>query len=423
MPKGVPRTGLAKASAFLVVALALRPERSDAQTINSDVMRERPVPVEDELKQQLDEARWGLGPLRIDPYFKLGNVGYNNNIFGETTSNATSDLTASVSGGLGFITPLGTRAYIRGGAGASYDWYLEQTGLRRLAPTGNLEILALWNRVRFQAGASLSQANVITTSEVAAALPEEKRELRGTVSVEVFRRLSFVAGYRQTRIRLDAASDPGNYTNLDRDESVLRGGLEYAFRSYLHIGVAAEKAETRFEDYSNNADFDATNYLVTAGYDQKKFFLHLEAGTSEVEPVESSTQAAYSEQTPIWGAFLSYLAGARTELRLFTSRRVQPSLSTVADFLVETRTGAGVGFRLGTRTTLNLQGEFGTNTYPVTQSISRPDQDVAKASAGVSFKVWRSARIGFTLTWEDYSSADDPRFDRRVFSGSINASF
>jgi hypothetical protein len=107
---------------------------------------------------------------------------------------------------------------------------------------------------------------------------------------------------------------------------------------------------------------------------------------------------------------------------MFTSRRVQPSQAAAADFLVESRTGAGIGFRLGNRTTLDASGEFGKNSYPVSRSDLRPDQDVTKATASLNFKVWRKAIVGFTVKWENYTS-DDPRFDRRIVSGNISASF
>lgn len=409
----------------VVLGFTLSSGRIEAQTLNVGLVRDRPVPVADEVKRQMDESRWSLGPLRVDPRLSIGNVGYNNNIFGASEQNATSDLTASASAGVGFIAPIGAATYLRGSAGATYNWYLEQTQLRQVSPTGSLELLLLLNRVRLQVGADLQQSSTVVSSEISVTAPQETRNFKGAISVDILRRLSLIGGYRQSRIKTDVGVEegfPASLADLNRTETVVRGGLEYAFRGYMKIGAAAEQGQTRFDTDSSNSDYDTRNYLLTARYSQKRFFLDLEGGIAQLEPAGTAGSASQSQETGIYGLFLSYLLNPNTDVRVFTSRRVQPSLSSAADFLVETRTGGGLYFRVGRRVTLFGTGEVGTNTYPGMDSELRPDEDVTKFATGVNFDVWRRSRIGFTVSWENYTSGD-PRFDRKIVNAAFTASF
>src|SRR5438105_4066269 len=75
-----------------------------AQITGDEVPRERTVPRSEEIRRDLEETRFRLGPVRLQPIFGLRDTGYDNNVFG-TPDDPVSDWRSTVSAGADLILP------------------------------------------------------------------------------------------------------------------------------------------------------------------------------------------------------------------------------------------------------------------------------------------------------------------------------
>ncbi|MCK6684969.1 MAG: hypothetical protein L6R30_21415 [Thermoanaerobaculia bacterium] len=402
---------------------ALLAAQADGQISSGGDSRVRTLPLAEEVKKDMEGFRWHLGMVRLDPLLRIDSLGYNNNVFASTAGEPIGDWTASGSAGLKYIMPLGSKFYLRGEGSANYIWYLELTGLRDLGGTGSGHLVALFNRLRFDAGARVSRASTVVSQELFVTAPQRTTSFGGNLEIDVLDRVTVYAGGSRNEIRLLAPVDegfPSSLQELDRNETAYRGGVRYAFRRYFYAGVEAEKFETRFIQGAPGRDYDTLSYLGTLRYDQPRFYLTVRAGLAEIKPIGEAQGG--SVQTGTYQLFGSFFVNRFLELQGFGNRRPVPSLSGVSSYYIETLNGGGVGVKLGSRITLGASAGFGKNTYPVATGPYVLDENVQQLAANLTVKVFRTASLAVQVSKMTYDS-QDPSRDRSISQFSTSLRF
>lgn len=126
----------------------------------------RPESRQDELKRELAEARYHLGPVRIAPWFSLHDIAYVQSVLTTGGEQLPNDLTATF--GAGF------RAYLHNGPKAiwtaqvlpEYVFWLHQTDRRQLDGRYQLGYNAYFNHLTVEAKAGREQLQQLVTPEV-----------------------------------------------------------------------------------------------------------------------------------------------------------------------------------------------------------------------------------------------------------------
>src|SRR5437868_7046857 len=104
------RALMRSACAAVMIAGALG---ASAQLSSDQVPHARTLPLNEDVRHQLETSRFHLGVFRVQPAFAIRDLGYDNNVFG-TVDNPVTDWRSTVSAGLRSIVPIGPKVYFRG---------------------------------------------------------------------------------------------------------------------------------------------------------------------------------------------------------------------------------------------------------------------------------------------------------------------
>lgn len=403
-----------------------------AAQLSTDVPPEqRTLPVAEQVEREMATARFRLGPLRLQPFFELYNLGWTNNAL-VTPEGPIDDYTASVSAGAKLILPLGQKVFLRGNVAPTYTWYKETDDLRGFGGIYSGELLALLNRLTVGAAGRYREQISTVSSEVARDVFNTTASGSAKVELKLLERLSLFAGAEGVELVQEdpSASTPGlaPASDLDRTEAAYRAGLRYEFSSALSIGAMAEEVRTRFARDGDLQDNDAASLILVARYDRKRLYVEGTAGVRHGKPVN---QNGYFPEYRIgtYGYLVSFFVLPNLELRVLGSRRPEASLFLDNPYYFETRNGGVLRLAVGRRLAFNLSAQMGSNRYvnPVLvidtgEIVTRVD-DTRRFGGGFDFRVSRAVTLGLTARQERYDSNID-YYDRDVFriTGGISIS-
>src|SRR5476649_1300248 len=91
----------------LLVLCSLGTATTSSDQLESDqVPHTRTIAPSEAIRQELEDSRYHLGPMRVHPLFSLRDVGYDNNVLG-TSTNQVADFHSTVGLGAHGILPVG----------------------------------------------------------------------------------------------------------------------------------------------------------------------------------------------------------------------------------------------------------------------------------------------------------------------------
>jgi hypothetical protein len=410
---------------LVAAAISVFSLHAGAQIWSDQVPQQRLVPLKESVESQMAESRWRLGPFRVDPAIKLGNLGYDDNVFG-TETDKVDDYTATVGLGIRSIASIGPRTFLRIDAVPEYTWYHELSERRRFGWEAGGALLALFNRMQIEAGGRTSNTVAEINSEEQRPVPQQSDQFHANLEIDVLRRVSLFVG-AETR-SVDYDPEPGdevsNVTLLERDEDAVRIGLRYKFRPHFDVFGMVEETSADFPNDQSFSTNEGDAFLVGASYDAERFYLNLVAGRRGIE-YQGEGQPEFDEVTG--SAFLSLRMFRRSELELTFHRKPVYSTFVENPFFFESRWGAGLDLPLGRRIILLAGIETGRNEYqtPVElaggTTVLRED-DADSWHAGIGFRVARSAVLQVEYRTDDFSSNIDS-FSREITRLQVNLVF
>ena len=378
------------------------------------------IPERDSLEGEADQARIRLGPLKMRPVLTLGNFGYTNNFYGSTEDEAEDDFTATVTGGVKAIVPVGSKLFFRGNVLPSYYWYLYNEDRRSFGGTYDFSALYYLSRFSFEGRVGSYTSNVNLSSEVER--PVEQSVLAGRLRAqyELGSRTALVGDLNLAKRSYggpgltDAELD--TVEGLDGTDTVWSIGVRRKLGSRLLVGVSYEQGDLAFVNEGELRDATSTGVMGSAYLDKSRLDVNVYMGYREFRPKDGSSFVPYDG--PSGGANLTYALTRLISVGAFARSNLVSSL--YADSAVYDERRAGVTFGISPRWAgLYATYETGSNRYtaptlqPDGSSVKRND-DVKTLRGGLRGQVTRYLNIGITAEKSDYTS-NLPGFDRSVF--------
>ncbi len=383
------------------------------------------------LEHAVETARWRLGPVRAEPWLGLKNVDYVNNAFG-TAGQPTGDLTATVGAGL--------RAYLRTGpkltwaahALPEYVWWRDLADRREIDGQYGLGAFGFGNHLTFEVTATRDQEQQIVTPEVLQAV--NTRNDRGAIGLEVplGSAFSLFGGVDRLAVRnLGHASgaDPreADLTVLDRDETLLTGGLRWNLPRHWSLGLGVQSSDVDFVQRGGVFDRSSTGTSPLLQIRRNNADLSIDVQLAE----RSLDPKAGASFTPYRGVTASGSVGLHTERRvslfLYGSRDLIDSIEAGYSYLRDDQLGVAVQCKLGWRSSVRAFVEAGRQGYTPTVSAATlvPDRhDTSRSYGGAlsfdlptlhSALVVKGTRTTFT--------SNLPGFDRAITSIGAGLTF
>ena len=380
---------------------------ASAQLESDAVPHARTIAPSEAVRQELEDSRYHLGPMRIRPLFSLRDLGYDNNVLG-TSTNQIADFHSTVGFGAHGILPLGSKMYFQGVALPEYTWYQKLTDRRNLGGNYGGSVIGLFNRMSLEAGADTFRGSTILNSEQESKVPGTRTHLFGRAELEILQRLSVYGSAESQRQRYspvrDDQSEASPIRQLERNETAARGGVRYRFASYLDFSLGVEHTNTRFLA-GGERDNRSDAVILGVHYDRPRSFINLSVGSRTGKADHPGVFPDYSTTTGSY--YASHDLSAPVAFDVYGHRGIGYSLTTTNAYYLETRNGAGVTVAVGRRLALRGFGEGGSNVYPlpilVGSSVKRTDNALT-AGGGVAIRIYRKVALDLLASNSRYTS-------------------
>lgn len=379
---------------------------------------ERPVDRQSEVESNLDNARFRLGPLRLAPWFGLSRLTYTDDVFATLGDGGekTSDLNAVLGAGLELLLPTGPKTVWTAEGGLEYSYWNDLEERRELRGRAGGAVYGFYNRLRLEAGGGFIETEEYASAEQPQQLPFRTEHVRGSLAVDLSRKIELWTRGRAIGVTAltDELNDPRvpDFGLLDRDETVLAGGLAWRPTDAVRLGLGVERSEVEFGDAARNLDNEGTAPIATLDLIGNRIELRLTAVQRTLDPVGDSEFVPFETTT---GSFrLDLDLSHRFDLQLYGHRGLVYSLEDDYGYLTDQRLGATVRMPLGHRVGFRLFAETGENDYSADDpAIPDRTDDVTSYGARLSIDLGRYLTFNLGARETAYDS-NRPGFDRTV---------
>ncbi len=401
--------GASRGAALACCLSCLASTPAFSQLVTDEVPRAATVPAREELRRDLDESRFHIGPLRIAPRLSIENLGYNNNINGSTTD-PVSDETGNIVAGARLTLPVSAKLALRADLLPAYIWYAHEVERRAFGGQIAGSFLAFFNHLTFVGTGYAARSDSVVSTEVLAIQRDDVRGAKGDLDLAILRRLSIVGNGEWQRHRYGAGgavAPVSDYSVNDRTESAARGGLRYRFSDTVDVSAGVEQTWTDFENAPLARDNESRAAVVGVHVEKAGLIVNFSAAYRKGEARNGSTFPAYEE--PTGSGYVSITVLRPLDVELTGRRRISYSLGSAPPYYLETRWGAGLRIRIGPRITLHPTAEQGTNRYTVGDSpdpAGRVD-DATVFGGSLDIRLGASLTLGTSWTRSRYDSNID----------------
>jgi len=379
-----------------------------------------------QLEEEMADARWRAGPLRLAPWLGLRQVQYVDNLFavsrGDTAEDA-SDLTATAGLGLTAYLPLGPKVIWTAQAAPEYVWWRDQDERNQLAGRYGTGLFAGGNRLRVELLARRSEEQQRVTSEALqlGVLRQDRAAL--DVEIRLAGGLWLFAGGSFSEIEDRTGVDDPRVTafgGIDRQEEVRRAGLAYVFPNDVRIAVGAEETETDLATGARPLSSEGTSPVLEIRAPGERLALALDLAQRDLEPTAGSQFAGFDELAGRLGVTLR--PGWRFRFQIYGRSEPVLSLDESYSHFTEKRVGIGISAPFADeRLRVRLFAETGENDYAAIGGGVPERLDDADAW-GVEARLEVAGPLSFTTGFRSLElDSNLPGLDREV--SSLVASF
>jgi hypothetical protein len=200
---------------------------------------------------------------------------------------------------------------------------------------------------------------------------------------------------------------------LERRENVIRGGLRYRFENGLTLGAGLEHSDADFLRSVGDRSNEGNAPLVELTYPHARFQADVSVAFRSLEPKEGSLFREFDGTT---GRFLfNWKPGSRLEYQLYGRRNLVYTISPRAAYFVDERFGVGVTAPLSWRIRARAFGEWGDNSYVMTDPSAEAQVDDVTAYGGsVGIQLGRGMELVVGVSKVSYDS-NFPGSNRSIF--------
>lgn len=391
----------------------------------------------EQMEQALENARWRLGPFRLSPWFGIRDAAYVSDVFAGSSGGPAGqveedpDFTITVGAGLQGFVPFGSKTFLTFDVLPQYVWWQEQDERRRLNGYYGAGLFAFFNRLNAEATVRRAEEQGVLTPEFEQRIHSRQDRITGVLELEVFPTLFAFAAAEATELDTleeELGDDPRlpPFQQLDRQERVLRGGLEYRSGDGLRLAAGVERSEVEFivdnaGDIGRDRSSSGTAPILEAAYTGSRIqidgalaFRSLEPEPgSELVPFDGTTGLLRASWTPRW----------RLSYSVYGSRGLDYSLDEGYSHFTADRLGVGISSKVGRASAVNLFAETGVHDYAVVGLAPPREDDFTAYGTSVQLQLRERLQFRFGVVRTELDS-DLPGLDRSltVFQTSVEVS-
>ena len=399
---------------LLMVAAALPASAQVGQYAAPGSLLRTSPPTQEALEEDMAEARWRLGPWRVEPSIAVEQLTYVDNVFSGSEGEAISDVTAIVSAGVRAYLPFGPKVTLAAFYLPSYVWWQELENRREFNQRLGAGVFGDFNRLRFELEGSHLENQRLVSSQFDQITQVETDRVHALAELRLVRSLALFLEGSVQELRHPVESFEGvevpAFNTLDRDEDLLRAGLQLRLGSRVRLGVGVEVTQVDFVNPVNDRSNSGTSPLLILEYEGPRFQLTLDAVRRNLEPEPGSLFIPFDETTG--RLIVSIKPRERFIFSVYGYRDLSYTVGAAFAQAEADRIGAGINWELGERTRLILFAETGEDDYRSLGSAT-PDRldDFTAAGLEVNVKVLRKLQLNLGIRTTDYDS-NLPGFDR-----------
>jgi hypothetical protein len=402
---------------------------------------QRSTSKKEQMEQALEKARWHLGPLRLSPWFAIRDAAYVSDAFSGSSggpggpSEATGedpDFTITLGAGLQGFVPFGSKTYFTFDALPQYVWWQEQDERRRLNGYYGAGLFAFFNRLNAEATVRRAEEQGVLTPEFEQRIHSRQDRIAGMLELEITPALFAFASadaFELDALVEDLGDDPRlpPFDQLDRQERVLRGGLEYRSGETLRLAVGVERSEVEFDldEAARDRSSSGTSPILEAAYKGPRIQLDGNLAFRSLEPEPGSELVPFDETTGLVRA--SWTPRWRLSYTLYGSRGLDYSLDESYSHFTADRLGLAISSKVGRASAVNLFAETGVHDYVLSgiggAGAPPREDDFTAYGTSIQLQIEDRVQLSFGLARTELDS-DIPGLDRSltVFQTSVEIS-
>jgi len=374
-----------------------------------------------QLEEEMAEARWRAGPLRLAPWLGIPQAQYVDNVFAASDQDpgadaGASDLTATFGLGLTAYLPIGSKVIWTAQVAPEYVWWQDQSERNQLSGRYGTGVFADLNRLRLEVLAGRTERQQRFTSEALqlGVLRQDRAEV--DVELRLAGGLWLFAGGSFTEFEDRTDSDDPRITDfgrIDREETIRRGGLAYVFPNDVRIALGIEETETDLAPGARPLSSDGTSPVLEIRAPGERLEIGLELAQRELEPVAGSQFVPFDETAGTLR--LAFRPGWRLRFELYGRSQPVLSLDESYSHFTEQRIGLAISAPFAEeRLQLRLAGEIGNNDYQgLAAGVPDRRDDVTAWSVEATMRIADPLRLTTGLRSLDLDS-NLPGLDRTV---------
>jgi hypothetical protein len=336
------------------------------------------------LERSMQEARWRLGALLVDPWLSLRDAAYINEPepFG-------SDVTATVGAGLRAYLPIGSQTTLAIHGLPEYNAYFENTERNQLNFSYGFGLFANFGRIGMEVSARQQERDDFFSNELNRRITSQISYGVVSLEVDLGRGASIFGAAEPRHYRFPESTDFLDQALLDqeRDEDVFRAGLRLTLPRGLSIALGAEASEADFESETVDRSNSGVAPILQAHYDAHPFYFDLSLALRDLEPEPGSIFVRYNE--PSGDFSLGWRTSPRWQLQLFGSSNLVYSLDTEWVYYQDDSIGLAAQIGLSSNTSFRVFYELGANDYTGNSSAPAREEDLNTIGGEVDIHLGR----------------------------------
>lgn len=386
--------------------------------------RERRLASKESLERKIEESRFRLGRLMLDPWIGIRDAAYTRQ-YTSTGEREPADFTVTVGAGLTAYLHTGSKVIWTAEALPEYVWWADQADRRRVNGRYGLTVNAFFNRMTATLAADRTADQRIVTPDLLEPVSASTRTARFDTEVNLSSALFVYGGLAvvEQENLVDEIDDPltQSLALLDRDEQVSRLGLGWRSPGGLAVRAGAERSQVDFLRPVLDRSNEGTAPTLAVDLDRRRFAFHVDLAARSLTAQEGARFVDYDEVTG--AASFSIRLGRRIEPRLYGFHTLAYTLSEEYAYLDDERIGFSLRFDTGAANSVaTFFVESGAQSYaPLSPTAADRKDDHFAYGTSLTVRLRKSLTVALQATRIEIES-NVPGADRgyTVVGTSIN---
>ena len=373
-----------------------------------------------------ENAKWRLGPLRIDPSIQFQNIGYDNNVFQmRDEDDPIGDYTATISLPFTFYLPYRNWMIAYFDVSPGYDFYFNEKQLSGFVYSYSPGVrLLLLSRFVLSGSYRDQKDRQRPTVEFDERIPVQTDSYDASLFYETISMtaVGFTGSVRNIRYE-DVEGDIRYSTQLNREER--KGNFEFYYRIFTDSDLFLTAGYTEYNFESPESQWrDSYSYELISGI---RFpLLGRARGTLSLgyRWLTNRENEGKKFSGLIGNTGLEFRLG-RFNFRVQMARDFQFSYSSTSLYFIGNRYGTGFSFYPAQFLRLDYDFSYSQTDYPEEEPTGITRKDIYRThTAGLVFRIKENVGIGLSVTyWERQSNIGDFGRNRTFIGGYLTYDF